>query len=143
MTARQPPEWARHDWVWIGFPSHGELWLDDLEPAREEVIAFAKTVHAGGAGEEVRLVAADVESADAARRSAGHFATIVQQPVGDIWLRDTGPLIVSDGTQHGAACSRFNGGGGKFELEGDDSIGPALADTVDFPVQRHDWILEG
>ncbi len=65
MTARQPPEWAAHDWVWIGFPSHEDLWQEDLQAGREEVVAFARAVHADGAGEEVRLVAAD--PADAAR----------------------------------------------------------------------------
>ena len=47
---RQPAEWAPHDAVWIGFPSHAELWEEDLEPARGEVIEFARAVHAGGRG---------------------------------------------------------------------------------------------
>jgi len=143
MTARQPPEWAKHDWVWIGFPSHADLWMEDLEPARQEVIALAQAVRANGAGEGVRLVAADAASAQAARQLAGPDITVIEQPFGDIWLRDTGPIILRDGSRRSAASFRFNGWGGKYQLEGDDSIGLRLADTAEFPTVRHDWILEG
>src|SRR5438093_1218066 len=129
MTARQPPEWAKHDWVWIGFPSHADLWMEDLEPARQEVIALAQAVRANGAGEGVRLVAADAASAQAARQLAGPDITVIEQPFGDIWLRDTGPIILRDGSRRSAASFRFNGWGGKYQLEGDDSIGLRLADT--------------
>jgi len=142
MTARQPPEWAPHDFVWIGFPSHADLWEGDLEPAREEVAAFARAVHAGGKGEEVRLVAADPDSVEAAKRLAP-FATIVQEPFGDIWLRDTGPLILKDGAERHARSFRFNGWGGKYDLEGDDTVGLRLAETLGLEPVRLDWILEG
>jgi len=142
MIARQPPEWAEHEWVWIGFPSHAELWEEDLEPARLEVAAFARAVHADGAGEEVRLVAADPASARAAAEIAP-FATVVQEPFGDIWLRDTGPIILKDGSRRLAHSFRFNGWGGKYELEGDDTLGPRLAGTAGIEATRFDWILEG
>jgi len=142
MTLRQPPEWADHDFVWIGFPSHADLWEDDLAPAQEEVAAFAAAVHADGAGEEVRLVAADPE---AARRAAelAPFATVVEQPFGDIWLRDTGPLILKGGEERAAHSFGFNGWGGKYELPGDDTIGLRLADTAGMEAKRFGWILEG
>ncbi|HEX8258325.1 MAG TPA: agmatine deiminase family protein [Allosphingosinicella sp.] len=142
MTSRQPPEWAPHEWVWIGFPSHADLWSEDLDAARAEVAAFAELVHAGGAGEQVRLVAADPKAAEAARALAP-WAEVVQEPFGDIWLRDTGPIILKDHGMPAAASFRFNGWGGKYDLEGDDTIGLRLAETADLDARRHDWILEG
>ncbi|MEA3042142.1 MAG: agmatine deiminase [Sphingomonadales bacterium] len=142
MTTRQPPEWFPHSWVWIGFPSHSDLWEADLEAAQEEVAAFAAAVHADGAGEEVRLVAADPL---AARRAAAlaPFATIVQEPFGDIWLRDTGPIILKSGEERTARSFLFNGWGGKYELEGDDTIGLRLAETAEIGAARCPWVLEG
>jgi agmatine deiminase len=142
VTARQPPEWAEHRWVWIGFPSHEDLWADDLDAGREEVIAFARAVHAGGAGEEVRLVAADPASARIAKEMAP-WATMIQEPFGDIWLRDTGPIILKSGGLPAAASFRFNGWGGKYDLEGDDTIGIRLAETADIETIRYNWVLEG
>ncbi|WP_375288759.1 agmatine deiminase family protein [Sphingomonas sp.] len=136
-----PPraEWAPHAAVWIGFPSHPELWEDDLDQARDEVAAFAAAVHAGGRGEAVLLVAADAEAAEAARRLAP-FAEVVTEPFGDIWLRDTGPIISGDGR---ARDFLFNGWGGKYDLAGDDEIGARLARKRGIPIVPHDWILEG
>jgi agmatine deiminase len=139
MTIAPPPEWAPHDAVWIGFPSHGELWLDDLGQARDEVAAFARAIHADGRGERVLLVAADGEAADAARAIAP-FAEVVVQPFGDIWLRDTGPIVTGDG---GARDFGFNGWGGKYDLPGDDSIGARLAEDRGLAVTTCDWVLEG
>jgi agmatine deiminase len=143
MVDRQPPEWAKHEFVWIGFPSHADLWVEDLGPAQEEVAAFARAVHADGAGEQVRLVAADPAAVERAKTLAGPGIEVVQEAFGDIWLRDTGPLILKSGARRSAASFGFNGWGGKYDLEGDDTIGLRLANIADLEAARHDWILEG
>jgi agmatine deiminase len=136
------PEWAPHQAVWIGFPSDPELWLADLKPAQREVAAFAEAVRADGKGEQVWLVASHEDAAAAARELAP-FATIVIEPFGDIWLRDTGPVIAGSGKQRRAQGFRFNGWGGKYDLPGDDTIGARLAGHAGLPYAQAQWVLEG
>ena len=141
MTTIAPPpaEWAPHSAVWIGFPSHADLWVEDLEPAREEVVAFARAVHAEGRGEQVILVAADAEAGDTAMTMAP-FAEVVVEPFGDIWLRDTAPILLSS---EEARDFDFNGWGGKYDLEGDDTIGLRLGKSIGAKVGYCNWVLEG
>jgi agmatine deiminase len=139
---RQPAEWAPHDSVWIGFPSHAELWEEDLALAQEEVAAFARAVHADGAGERVVLVAND-ETAAAVARDLAPDADVVVQPFGDIWLRDTGAIIVAGTPGRRAARFGFNWWGGKYHLPGDESVGGRLAEAAGFPIDEQGWVLEG
>ncbi|MEO7504846.1 MAG: agmatine deiminase family protein [Sphingomicrobium sp.] len=136
------PEWAPHQAMWIGFPSDAALWEDDLAPAQAEVAAFAAAIHADGGGEAVWLVAADDTAAAEARRLAP-FATVIVEPFGDIWLRDTGAIIVGSGGERRAQGFGFNGWGGKYDLPGDDSIGQRLAEGACLPYAKADWVLEG
>ena len=137
-----PPEWAPHEAVWIGFPSDPQLWLADLKEAEREVAAFAEAVHAGGKGEEVRLVAAHEDAGRTARELAP-FAMVVVEKFGDIWLRDTGPIVCGTRKVRRAAGFGFNGWGGKYDLPGDDSVGGRLAASASLPFSKADWILEG
>jgi agmatine deiminase len=146
MTASPPsppqPEWAPHEAVWIGFPSDPALWLADLKPAEREVAEFAEAIYAGGKGEAVRLVAAHEGAAESARRLAP-FADVIVEPFGDIWLRDTGPIVLGTGKQRRAQGFGFNGWGGKYELEGDQDIGERLAREAGLPFAKAGWVLEG
>jgi agmatine deiminase len=136
------PEWAPHEAVWIGFPSDPELWLGDLKPAEREVAAFAEAVHHGGKGEKVWLVAAHEGAAESARDLAP-FAEVIVEPFGDIWLRDTGPIVLGSGKDRRAQGFGFNGWGGKYELEGDADVGERLANRAGLSYARAGWILEG
>jgi agmatine deiminase len=142
-TTQPPlPEWAPHEAVWIGFPSDPDLWLADLKPAEKEVAAFARAVHAGGRGEQVWLVAAHDGAAESARKLCP-FADVVVERFGDIWLRDTGPIVLGRGKDRSARGFGFNGWGGKYDLPGDQDIGERLAQQASLPFSKADWVLEG
>jgi len=144
MSLTVPPEWAPHRAMWLGFPSHAGLWEDDLEPAQAEVAALARAL-AGPGGERVRLLTGAPEGEAAARRLLGDEAgvEIVPGAFGDIWLRDTGPIFAHTAAGLAAQGFRFNGWGGKYELEHDDTVARQIAAAAGTPLARHDFILEG
>jgi agmatine deiminase len=139
-TAAVPAEWAQHRAIWIGFPSHAELWEDDLEAAQGEAAALVRAL-AGSGGERVRVMVDGEAAAGTARALLEGVAGVELLPghFGDIWLRDTGPIFAGPA----AAAFRFNGWGGKYVLPGDDSVAEQLAAAAAVPLERYDFVLEG
>jgi agmatine deiminase len=133
-----PPEWAPQDWLWIGFPHDADEWPEVLGRAQEQMAAFANAV--AESGQEVRLLVRDAANEARARSLVSGAVKLERRQYGDVWLRDTGPLVRSDGT---ALRCRFNGWGGKYLMEGDQTIGAELARDEGLPVVESDWILEG
>ncbi|HUO22428.1 MAG TPA: agmatine deiminase family protein [Caulobacteraceae bacterium] len=143
MGVTVPGEWAPHAAMWLGFPSHGDLWEDDLEPAQTEVAALARAL-SGPGQERVRLLVCGDEAEVRARALLdGARVEVVRGLFGDIWLRDTGPIFTLNDIGIGAAAFRFNGWGGKYLLEGDDGVAEQLAAASGAPLNAHDFVLEG
>lgn len=144
MIAPVPAEWSTHRSMWLGFPSHEDLWEDNLAPAQAEAADLAKAL-AGPGGERVRLLVCGDAAAAAARQLLGgvHNVEIVRGQFGDVWLRDTGPIFLADGETQVAAGFRFNGWGGKYVLEDDDTVAEQLAAAAGVPLRVHDYVLEG
>ena len=140
MSFTVPAEWSPHRAMWLGFPSHAELWEDDLEPAQAEVAGLARAL-AGPGGERVRLMTGHPDGEAAARKLLGDVDDIEIVPglFGDIWLRDTGPIFAG-GKAHGF---RFNGWGGKYALEHDDMVAAQIAAAAGVDLVANDFILEG
>ena len=137
-----PPEWALQDWIWIGFPHDASLWLEDLVPAQEQIAAFANAV--AETGQQVRLVVRDAANEARARELVSGAVLCERHAYGDIWLRDSGPLVLIDGSgQRIARRFGFNGWGGKYILEGDQTVGASMAEAAGLPGDSMDWILEG
>ncbi|HEY9092937.1 agmatine deiminase family protein [Parasphingorhabdus sp.] len=145
MAMRWPAEWEPHDAVWIGFPGNPAEWPEALAEAQREVAAFANAICDDGAGEKVMLVCRDRNDANIAKRLADDQVQVICEPFGDIWLRDTGPVIIvgGDGGERQAQRFGFNGWGGKFEMDGDQDIGLRLAKSLNIPTRHHDLVVEG
>ncbi len=143
MIFRMPAEWAPHEAVWIGFPSSFEAWGEPLAGAQRQIAAFANAVHDGGKGERVHLVCGSAEAFVLARNLAEAGVIVEVRHIGDIWLRDTGCIIVADGEQRVARNFGFNGWGDKYHYPGDQSIGRELAEAAGLNIINCDWVLEG
>lgn len=137
-----PPEWAPQDWLWIGFPHDPVEWPGFLERAQEQMAAFASAV--AESGQEVRLIVRDEANRARASELVSDKVTLETRRYGDVWLRDTGPLVTVDahGNRKGMRFG-FNGWGGKYLMEGDQEIGEELAREAGLDVELADWILEG
>lgn len=137
-----PAEWALQEWIWIGFPHDASLWLEDLIPAQEQIAAFANTV--AETGQQVRLVVRDAANEARARELVSGAVLCERHAYGDIWLRDSGPLVLRDASGHRIARRfGFNGWGGKYILEGDQTVGASMAEAAGLGGDSMDWILEG
>lgn len=141
MSRTVPAEWAPHRAMWLGFPSHEDLWEDNLAPAQDEVEALARAL-AGPGGERVRLMTgSDAGEAEARRRLDGVGGVeIVPGRFGDVWLRDTGPIFLGPDACVGF---RFNGWGGKYDLPHDDEVAAQVAGAASATLLQSAAVLEG
>ncbi|WP_413630185.1 agmatine deiminase family protein [Novosphingobium sp. KCTC 2891] len=137
-----PPEWHPQDWLWIGFPHIADEWSGVIDPAQEQIAAFANAV--ADSGQQVRLLVRDAANEMRAASLVSAAVTLERRVYGDVWVRDTGPLVVrgSDGARR-ARLFGFNGWGGKYLMPGDQEIGATLAGDAGLAADRCDWILEG
>lgn len=136
-----PPEWHPQDWLWIGFPHLAEEWSGVIDAAQVQIAAFASAV--ADSGQEVRLIVRDAANEARARSLVSGAVTLERRVYGDVWLRDTGPLVVCGANERRARLFGFNGWGGKYMMPGDEVIGADLAASAGLDADRCDWILEG
>ena len=142
MISSIPAEWSPHRAMWVGWPSHGDLWEDNLERPQAEVEALVCAL-AGQGRENVKLMVGHPDAlADARARFTGMDGVeVIDSLFGDIWLRDTGPIFGPGSTA--AAAFRFNGWGDKYIYEHDDTVATRIGAASGVPLTRNDFILEG
>ena len=144
-----PPEWAPQSGVMLTWPHADSDWgpiLAQVEPVFVEIAASIARFE--------KLLISCIDEAQrtqvAARlRSAGVLETAYKIYVAgsnDTWARDHGPITVLCQAEPSLLDFGFNGWGGKFAHDLDDSLTRRLhaqAAFGDTPLQRVDLILEG
>ncbi len=137
-NVRFPAEWETQSACWTAWPHLQKEWAEDLLPTRAAIAAMCTAI---GEGEAIELL---VKPGEEKTLPAGHPFRTHPMPFGDIWLRDTGPVWVWRDGQREAVCFRFNGWGGKYELEGDPEVATGIAKKVGASVREvRDVVVEG
>src|SRR3954451_7739493 len=138
---RMPAEWARHDLTLMAWPCRTELWGELLDDARRDHAAVASAV---AAFEPVVMVASPGEqAADARARCAGEVE-ILELPIDDSWLRDSGPIFVTGDGRRIGVHFRFNAWGEKFTpWDRDEAAGGELARRYGDDLVEAPFVLEG
>ncbi len=127
--------------MWTAFPSHADLWQDNLAGAQEEVAAMIRALASAG---PVNVLVSGSDALARAHHLCNHAnVTLVPAQFGDIWLRDTGPIFAKVDGAKKALRFLTNGWGGKYDLPFDDSVGDTVAQTAAVAIIPHDYVIEG
>jgi agmatine deiminase len=142
---RMPAEWAPHVATWVAWPSHADLWQENLEPAREAFARLVEAITLGEIAETAEVLVPDETQERLARQALpGGRVRFHRVPFGDIWLRDTAPIFL-EGPSGEPATVRFafNGWGGKYVLEHDDRVAERIAERAGARAFTMPFVLEG
>jgi agmatine deiminase len=137
-----PAEWAPHERTIMGWPCREEIWGAQLGQAKAD---YAATANAVAAFEPLTMVCAGAQDADEARAALTGEVEVVELPIDDSWLRDSGPIFVldADGARAGVHFG-FNSWGEKFTpYDADAAVGGLLIDRLGDRRYDAPFVLEG
>ncbi|WP_309129708.1 agmatine deiminase family protein [Microbacterium sp.] len=113
MAWRMPAETGEHERIWMAFPREGVTLGDTAELRREGYDAWTAVANAVADFTPVTMLV-DPTELSRARRSLSQGIEVVEAPVDEFWMRDSGPTFVVDDERPGvlgAVDWVFNGWG--------------------------------
>ena len=111
-TRRFPAEWEKQQGILLCFPHNGKDWPGKYEAVQWAFIEFIKKV---AAFEQVFLIVADENQKEKvnAMLEMAHVTltniSYITHKTNRSWMRDSGPIIVKNGTEREALNFNFNG----------------------------------
>jgi len=112
-----PDESAKHRRTWMAFGANARIWGDLLPFARANLALIANTI---SKHEPVSMLVRPTERNIAARMCDARVQ-LIEAPLDDLWIRDTGPtFVVNQAGELGGIDLNFNGWG-KKQSHGNDA----------------------
>lgn len=127
-----PDEGMRHAGTWMAFGPSAAIWGAELVPVvRKNLADIANAIVTF---EPVTMLVRPSEQ-DAARTLLDPAVRLLPIEIDDLWVRDTGPVFVTNGTTLGGVGFNFNGWGGKQAHTHDALVAAAvIADAKATPL---------
>ena len=136
-----PGEWEPHERTLMAWPCRASMWGRHYAQTKVESAAVANAV---AAFEPVTMFCADDGLAAEARAALTSAIDVRIVPMDGSWMRDTGPVYVSDGMRREARHFRYNAHGEKHaKRDRDAAMGASVARAMGDPVTSVDVVLEG
>lgn len=138
---RMPDEAEPHERTWMAFCVRERIWGRRLKPVVERnLAAIARAI----ARFEPVSVLVSPDDRARARDLMGAAVELVDCPLDDLWVRDTGPVFVGDGAGARAGVDfNFNGWGGKQAHERDAGVAALVCARSGVQRLRSSLVLEG
>ncbi len=138
-SRRFPAEWEKQQGILLCFPHNGNDWPGKYETIQWAFVEFIKKI---SAFEEVILVVSD-EKLKAKVIGMLEIAEVNTEAISFIihktnrsWMRDSGPIIVKNGTQKEALDFNFNGWAKYNNYQLDKWVPRMVAKFLNIPVQQ-------
>lgn len=136
-----PPEGARHARTWMSWPTNDAIYGQDLGPVQDDIAGIANTI----SGYEPVYLVIPPSAQRSARRKLSSEITMVDIATDDLWMRDTGPVFVTNGAGGLAGVVlNFNGWGNhQTEHANDSKVAAAVLDYLGIQAFTAPFVAEG
>ncbi|MCR6478185.1 agmatine deiminase family protein [Variovorax sp. ZS18.2.2] len=138
---QMPDEGGAHRAVWMAFVARESIWTAALRQPVQQ--ALARIANAISVYEPVKML---VNAADfaTARQLCGSNVQLIEHPIDDLWIRDTGCVFVRNARGERAAVNfNFNGWGNRQPHARDATVAARMAELAGVPLLQSRLVLEG
>ena len=142
---RLPAEWEPQDAVWLAWPANEELWPENRPRVKNRFAALIKTL---SNYVQVHVICPATSQHEIERLLFNGCALLANIhffhfETNDVWCRDFGPLFTVDDKGLVISDWEFNGWGGQYNSEKDNTVSTAIATERAIPLTTTNAILEG
>ena len=136
---RFPAEWEKQEGILLCFPHNGKDWPGKYEAIQWAFVEFIKKV---ATFEKVFLIVADeklkekvIEMLETANVKLANVSFLIYK-TNRSWMRDSGPIIVKNGTKREALNFNFNGWAKYKNINLDKQVPAKVGKFLDIPITQ-------